>query len=178
MHYVEQRMLLSVIDRQWIDYLTGMEDLRQEIGLQAIAQRDPLIEYQRNAFQMFDELKATIQRTVVSQLFSISLQYEQQLRQIEAEARQRQLIAARAGVAGGQPQQAEAVRKPVNADIGRNDPCPCGSGRKFKVCHLGREAELAALMQARPDRAAVANDARPARGRPSPTPGPARSRKK
>jgi preprotein translocase subunit SecA len=180
MHYVEQRVLLSVIDRQWIDYLTGMEDLRQEIGLQAIAQRDPLIEYQRNAFRMFDELKETIQRTVVAQLFPISLQYEQQLRQIEAETRQRQLIAARAGVAGAEPTSAPAARKPVSADVGRNDPCPCGSGRKFKVCHLGREAELTALLQARPDgaAAAIAGGARPSRGRQAPTPQPARGRKK
>ena len=68
MRYVERRMMLSALDNQWIDYLTGMEDLRQEIGLQAIAQRDPLTEYQRNASIMFTELKENIQRDIVYQI--------------------------------------------------------------------------------------------------------------
>jgi preprotein translocase subunit SecA len=147
MRYVERRMMLGAIDRQWIDYLTGMEDLRQEIGLQAIAQRDPLIEYQRNAFQMFDELKANIQRDIVYQIVAVSTQYEQRMRQIEAEQQQRMLVAQRAGVPVEQVRNTRTVRNAVQLP-GRNDPCPCGSGKKFKACHLGREAELIALLQA------------------------------
>src|SRR6266540_1775426 len=74
MRYAERRMMLGAIDRQWVDYLTGMEDLRQEIGMQAIAQKDPLTEYQRNAFSMFDELKHNIQRDIVYQIIPVSFQ--------------------------------------------------------------------------------------------------------
>ncbi|MEN9937786.1 MAG: hypothetical protein RLZZ387_4365, partial [Chloroflexota bacterium] len=147
MRTVERRMMLGAIDRQWVDYLTGMEDLRQEIGLQAIAQRDPLIEYQRNAFGMFDELKSNIQRDIVYQIIPMSFQYEQHLRQIELEQQRRLQAAQQAGMSEEQARVARTVRKTIQLP-GRNDPCPCGSGKKFKQCHLGREGELIALLQA------------------------------
>jgi preprotein translocase subunit SecA len=159
MRLVERRMMLSAIDRQWIDYLTGMEDLRQEIGLQAVAQRDPLIEYQRNAYAMFEELKANIQRDIVYQIIPVSFQYEQHLRQVEAEQQRRLLAAQQAGAADGNAKGARTVRHSVRLP-GRNEPCPCGSGKKFKVCHWGREEELIALLQQRQadQHAAVAAD--------------------
>jgi preprotein translocase subunit SecA len=149
MRYVERRMMLGAIDRQWIDYLTGMEDLRQEIGMQAIAQRDPLLEYQRNAYGMFDELKRNIQRDIVYQIIPVSFQYEQYMRQVLAEQQQRLQVAQHAGESEEQAKAAKTVRKPVAAKIGRNDLCPCGSGKKFKHCHEGRDGELFALLQAR-----------------------------
>jgi preprotein translocase subunit SecA len=142
MRFVERRMMLGAIDSQWIDYLTGMEDLRQEIGLQAIAQRDPLVEYQRNASLMFVELKENIQRDIVYRIVPVSYQYEQHLRQIELEQQQRLAVAQRAGASEEQAKAARTVRKEL-PKVGRNDPCPCGSGKKFKHCHEGREAELA-----------------------------------
>ena len=148
MRYVERRMMLGAIDRQWIDYLTGMEDLRQEIGMQAIAQRDPLLEYQRNAYSMFDELKHNIQRDIVYQILPVSFQYEAYMRQVVAEQQQRLAQAQHAGETEEQAKSAKTVRKPAAAKIGRNDPCPCGSGKKFKQCHEGREGELFALLQA------------------------------
>jgi preprotein translocase subunit SecA len=149
MRYVERRMMLGAIDRQWIDYLTGMEDLRQEIGLQAVAQRDPLTEYQRNAYGMFDQLKTNIQREIVYQIIPVSFQYEQYLRQVLAEQQQRLNVAQQAGMTEEQAKAARTVRKPMQK-LGRNDRCPCGSGKKFKDCHLGREGELLALIQATP----------------------------
>ncbi len=146
MRYVERRMMLGAIDRQWVDYLTGMEDLRQEIGLQSVAQRDPLAEYQRAAYGMFDQLKANIQRDIVYQIIPVSFQYEQHLAQVEAEQRQRMQMAQKAGMSEEQAKAARTVRKAV-PKIGRNDRCPCGSGKKFKDCHLGREGELLALLQ-------------------------------
>jgi preprotein translocase subunit SecA len=163
MRYVERRMMLGAIDRQWIDYLTGMEDLRQEISLQAVAQRDPLTEYQRNAFQMFDQLKSNIQRDIVYQIIPVSFQYEQYLRQVMAEQQQRLNVAQQAGISEEQAKAARTVRK-TTPKLGRNDPCPCGSGRKFKDCHLGREGELVALLQAAPQgsaRRAGSGDAQP-----------------
>ena len=173
MRYIEQRMLLSTIDRQWIDYLTGMEDLRQEIGLQAIAQRDPLIEYQRNAYSMFEELKGNIQRDIVYSILPISFQYEDALRQAQLE-QERRLAAAQVSavpdesVAPAQP--VSGARRPQGAAPrsgpkltstsaprtvvnrvqlpGRNDLCPCGSGKKFKACHADRpETEILAILQ-------------------------------
>jgi preprotein translocase subunit SecA len=141
MRHVEQRMMLNTIDSQWIDFLTGMEDLRQEIGLQAIAQRDPLIEYQRNASLMFGELKENIQRDIVYRIIPVSYQYEQHMRQVEQEQQQRLAIAQQAGASEEQVKAAKTVRKDL-PKIGRNDQCPCGSGKKFKYCHEGRETEL------------------------------------
>jgi preprotein translocase subunit SecA len=168
MRYIERRMLLGVIDRHWVEYLTGMEDLRQEIGLQAIAQRDPLIEYQRNAYTLFEELKHNIERDVVYQIIHVSFQYEQTLRQIEAEQLKRMVAAQQAQVAESSDEP--AGKRPVRADNrlpGRNDPCPCGSGRKFKVCHLGREQELLAILQQQGGVAKSATTAQPtvARGK-------------
>ncbi|MEY2845188.1 MAG: hypothetical protein RL076_734 [Chloroflexota bacterium] len=169
MRTIERRLLLAIIDRHWVEYLTGMEDLRQEIGLQAIAQRDPLIEYQRNAFSMFEELKANIQREVVYQLIHVSYQYEDHLRQLEAEQLKRLVAAQKAQVQEStDTQAARTVRNDVRMP-GRNDPCPCGSGKKFKVCHLGREQELLAVMQNQASTAPVAkpttNSAPVARGK-------------
>ncbi|MDZ4717193.1 MAG: preprotein translocase subunit SecA [Roseiflexaceae bacterium] len=147
MRHVEQRMMLSTIDGQWIDFLTGMEDLRQEIGLQAIAQRDPLIEYQRNASIMFGELKENIQRDIVYRIIPVSYQYEQHMRQVELEQQQRLAIAQQAGASEEQVKAAKTVRKDL-PKIGRNDQCPCGSGKKFKYCHEGRESELIKLIPA------------------------------
>jgi preprotein translocase subunit SecA len=146
MRYVERRMMLGAIDRQWIDYLTGMEDLRQEISLQAVAQRDPLTEYQRNAYGMFDELKTNIQRDIVYQIIPVSFQYEQYLRQVVAEQQQRLNVAQQAGMTEEQAKVARTVRKAM-PKLGRNDRCPCNSGKKFKDCHLGREGELLTLLQ-------------------------------
>jgi preprotein translocase subunit SecA len=148
MRYVERRMMLGAIDRQWIDYLTGMEDLRQEIGMQAIAQRDPLVEYQRNAYGMFDQLKTNIQRDIVYQIIPVSFQYEAYMRQVVAEQQQRLQVAQHAGESEEQAKASRTVRK-ASGKIGRNDACPCGSGKKFKYCHEGREGELFALLQGR-----------------------------
>jgi preprotein translocase subunit SecA len=148
MRFVERRMMLGAIDRQWIDYLTGMEDLRQEIGMQAIAQKDPLTEYQRNAYGMFDQLKTNIQRDIVYQIIPVSFQYEQYMRQVVAEQQQRLQVAQHAGESEEQAKAARTVRK-AGAKIGPNDACPCGSGKKFKYCHKGREGELFALLQGR-----------------------------
>ncbi len=149
MRYVERRMMLAAIDRQWIDYLTAMDDLRQSINLQAFAQRDPLIEFKRKSFEMFDELKANITRDIVFHIIPASFQYEAYLRQIEAEQQQRLATAQRAGGSSEEQvnQTSRTVRKSVQMP-GRNDLCPCGSGKKFKQCHLGREQEIMHLIQA------------------------------
>jgi preprotein translocase subunit SecA len=148
MRYVERRMMLGAIDRQWVDYLTAMDELRQTINLQAYAQRDPLVEFKRHSFDMFEELKDNITHDIVYQILPSTFQYEDYLRRIREE-QERRLAAAQRADSGsaGTTRATRTVRKEVKMP-GRNDPCPCGSGRKFKQCHLGREEEIMPLLQA------------------------------
>ena len=146
MRFVERRMMLGAIDRQWIDYLTAMDELRQSIMLQAYAQKDPLVEFKRQSFTMFGALKENITRDVVHQMIPQSFAYERYLRQIEAEQQAR---LASAQTAGGSSEMENLAAKPQRKTItlpGRNERCPCGSGKKFKDCHLGREQEIAHLL--------------------------------
>ena len=148
MRLFERRLMLQAIDHQWIDYLTAMDELRQSIMLQAYAQRDPLVEFKRQSFMMFDHLKENITHDVVYQTIPQSFAYERFLRQEEAEHEAR-LASAR--IAGGSSELAnlpvKVQRKTVVAP-GRNERCPCGSGKKFKECHMGRENELMQLLNA------------------------------
>jgi preprotein translocase subunit SecA len=147
MRIVERRLMLGAIDRQWIDYLTAMDELRQSINLQAYAQKDPLTEFKRASFSMFDELKENITRDIVFNLMAASFQYEAYMRQIEAEQQQRLATAQRVGGSSEEEEieQAKVVHKQVEMP-GRNDVCPCGSGKKFKNCHIGREDEIMPLI--------------------------------
>jgi preprotein translocase subunit SecA len=97
---------------------------------------------------MFDELKTNIQRDIVYQIIPVSFQYEAYMRQVVAEQQQRLAVAQHAGETEEQAKAAKTVRK-TGGKIGRNDMCPCGSGKKFKFCHEGREGELFALLQGR-----------------------------
>ena len=147
MRFVERRMMLAAIDRQWIDYLTAMDELRQSIMLQAFAQRDPLVEFRRQSFQMFDQLKENITRDVVYQIINQTFAYERYLRQIEAEQQARLAMARQAGGSSEMANLAgKSARRKGPALPGRNDPCPCGSGKKFKQCHMGREQEILHLL--------------------------------
>jgi preprotein translocase subunit SecA len=120
---VEKSVMLSVIDNKWRDHLSEMDYLRAGIGLRAMGQRDPLTEYQREAFDMFSELVDSIKRDAVKYLFHVQLaQPASQPKRVEPNAT-------------GAKKQKQAV----SDKIGRNDPCPCGSGKKYKKCHLLKE---------------------------------------
>ncbi|HLG50133.1 MAG TPA: preprotein translocase subunit SecA [Chloroflexota bacterium] len=123
MRQVERLLMLQVIDRHWVEHLTAIEDLRQGIGLRAYGQRDPLVEYKAEAYRMFQSLLAAIRHDVVHSIYHVSLQREQQ------RPAQRRFQTNR--------QESEEPREPVRVGrkIGRNDPCPCGSGKKYKKCH-------------------------------------------
>lgn len=152
MRFIERRLMLAAIDRQWIDYLTAMDELRQTINLQAYAQRNPLVEFKKSSFEMFAELKDHITHDIVYQMIPTSYRYEEQLRAIEAE-HQRRLAAAQASGGSSETQNTVAKRKAPRTvqkefrEPGRNDPCPCGSGKKYKYCHLGRLDEIKHLLQ-------------------------------
>jgi preprotein translocase subunit SecA len=123
MRQAERVIMLRSIDNRWIHHLTALDQLREGIGLRAFAQRNPLVEYKREAFDAFDELMATIQADVAGMILNTRLE-----RQPATQKRPLNYSGASGGSAGSQH---EAVKK---NKIGRNDPCPCGSGKKFKQC--------------------------------------------
>jgi preprotein translocase subunit SecA len=133
---VERLVLLQTIDRKWIDHLYAMESLREGIGLRAYAQVSPLIEYQREGYEMFSQMLAEIQEEAVQVLFRLQVDPGAQLapRPIA-----RGLGGQRPAVTGGprnEPARAPvAVAEDAKRKPGRNDPCWCGSGKKYKKCH-------------------------------------------
>src|SRR5437773_4073925 len=148
MPLVEKDVMLRTIDWQWMEYLTQMEHFREGIGLRAYGQRDPLVEYKNEAFEMFNELRDRIQGSIVSGIFRVQVQRNQAppppkpvVRQI-VESGPGELDGS-GGRTNGEPKKRAAA--PVgaaagsasapNAKIGRNEPCWCGSGKKFKRCH-------------------------------------------
>src|SRR5438034_3549287 len=148
MPLVEKDVMLRTIDWQWMEYLTQMEHFREGIGLRAYGQRDPLVEYKNEAFEMFNELRDRIQGSIVSGIFRVQVQRNQAppppkpvVRQI-VESGPGELDGS-GGRTNGEPKKRAAA--PVgaaagsasapNAKIGRNEPCWCGSGKKYERCH-------------------------------------------
>ncbi len=125
---MERVILLRVIDRKWMDHIDDMDQLRQGIGLQAYGQRDPKVEYKMSAYEMFDEMTAGIQQDTVRLLYHIKV--EQKVEREEV-----------AKVTGTNKDDSgpRAPKKRVSEKIYPNDPCPCGSGKKYKQC-CGRRA--------------------------------------
>lgn len=129
-------LLLSAIDREWRDYLTAVDDLRREIGLEAVGQRDPKVEYKRRSYQMFADMRANIDRDVVDRFFRELVSHQDFVRQQEV-ALSQQVQMAQAGYQKVQREKGKGVE--VRRDlpkVGRNDLCPCGSGKKYKSCHM------------------------------------------
>ena len=120
---LERVILLKVIDRKWMDHIDDMDQLRQGIGLQAYGQRDPLVEYKMSGFDMFDEMTAAIQEDTVKLLFHVKV--EQKV--------EREEVAKVTGTNKDDTAKA-APKKRANDKIYPNDPCPCGSGKKYKQC--------------------------------------------
>ncbi|HKM43655.1 MAG TPA: preprotein translocase subunit SecA [Limnochordia bacterium] len=123
---IEKIVLLQITDQKWMNHLSDMDDLREGIGLRALAQRDPLLEYRLEAYEMFQEMVNSIQEDTITMLFKVRL------------AEERSYSQPKDRLAGARTNQGEgAVQKPRRVDqkVGRNDPCPCGSGKKYKKCH-------------------------------------------
>jgi len=122
MREVERVILLRVVDKKWMDHIDNMDQLRQGIGLRAYAQRDPVIEYQIEGYEMFEEMIRSIQEETISLLYRVK---------VEQNMPKREQVAQPVRATHG-----ESVKKPVvrGEKIGRNDPCPCGSGKKYKKC--------------------------------------------
>jgi preprotein translocase subunit SecA len=145
---LERIVLVRVIDGLWVEHLTAVDDMRRGIGLRAYSQRDPLNEFKVEAFRMFDELKAMIRRDVARTIFRVTVLRQPATAPAARRVESRPDVigsgsagagAAGAGVAAGVAAAGAAAgsRQPVRAatKIGRNDPCYCGSGKKYKRCH-------------------------------------------
>jgi preprotein translocase subunit SecA len=146
MREVERQIMLQVLDTQWKDHLANMDQLRQGIGLRAYAQKNPKQEYKRESFAMFEELLGNIKYETIRFLSHIQVASDEDMRKLEAQRRKEQegreyQHAQSANLAQEQGEQGEETRaapQPVQRlgpKVGRNDPCPCGSGKKYKQCH-------------------------------------------
>ncbi len=153
MRELERRVVLSVLDRKWREHLYEMDYLQEGIGLRAMAQRDPLVEYQREGFNMFAAMMDAIKEESVGYVFNIEVQVDEAedhgdgeaheivAKGLEAPSRPAQLQYTAPTVDGDQtagesaPQTVRNDPDDVYADVPRNAPCPCGSGKKYKRCH-------------------------------------------
>ena len=130
MREVERVVLLRVVDEYWMDHIDAMADLRQGIRLRAYAQTDPIIAYKKESLDMFEDMISSIQSETVRRLYSVRLKKDQEIKR----ERVAKATGESVGGDGTVKKQPRRVQK-----IGRNDPCPCGSGKKYKNC-CGRNA--------------------------------------
>ena len=131
MRVLERMVMLRTIDSLWIEHLTAMENLRQGIGLQGVGQRDPLVAYKTQGRTMFEELSGRIRNDIARTIFRVAVRQEgngrpRPVQQTIAPSQEQKQMAAAVGNRG---------QTSVATKVGRNDPCPCGSGKKYKRCH-------------------------------------------
>jgi preprotein translocase subunit SecA len=144
LRYLEKMIMLQSLDYHWKDHLLAIDQLKEGIGLRGYAQKNPLIEYQKEAYQMFLEMLDRIKKDTVQKLFAVQIAKEQEAKELKVERKQTFVMSRGEGPqAGGQTESGKGIT--VRRDgkkVGRNDPCPCGSGKKYKKCCLPREEEV------------------------------------
>ena len=132
---LEKIIMLQTIDVLWKDHLLNMDHLKEGIGLRGYGQKNPLHEYQREGFELFQEMSDRVQEDVVTKLFTVEVDQERsaaELEELEARQAPRQMMLSRGDGEG--PEPVVTVRRDGDK-VGRNEPCPCGSGKKYKRCH-------------------------------------------
>jgi preprotein translocase subunit SecA len=129
----ERMIMLQVVDTQWKDHLLAMDHLKEGIGLRGYGQRDPLVEYKRESFDMFEAMMDRVEDETLRYLFLMRTpeEEEEMIRQYQRRKRREQAQMQMIG-AGAAEKPQQVIRK---EKVGRNDPCPCGSGKKYKKCH-------------------------------------------
>jgi preprotein translocase subunit SecA len=146
MRHLEKAVMLQVLDTQWKDHLAAMDYLRQGIHLRGYAQKNPKEEYKRESFVLFSDMLNRIRHDVINLLAHVQVQAPQDVEELESQNRQPQEMhfVHPSLDTGGQPEQgddaagAAVAQKPMTRrqpKVGRNEPCPCGSGKKYKHCH-------------------------------------------
>ncbi len=136
MRHLERVITLQSIDNHWKDHLLAMDHLKEGIGLRGYGQLNPLQEYQREGFDMFAAMLDRFEADVVEKLYSVRIAAEEDVERLERQRRRERppLILAHGGDGDGAPPRPQQVKRD-GAKVGRNDPCPCGSGKKYKKCH-------------------------------------------
>jgi preprotein translocase subunit SecA len=147
LRYLEKVIMLQSIDHHWKDHLLAIDQLKEGIGLRGYGQKDPRIEYQKEAYQMFLEMLDRIKKDTVEKLYAIQIAKEQEVKEMKVERKQTFILsrgeAAQRG--GGETEDGKGVTvRREGKKVGRNDPCPCGSGKKYKKCCLIKESEARA----------------------------------
>jgi preprotein translocase subunit SecA len=132
---VEKVILLQMVDTHWKDHLLSMDHLKEGIGLRGYGQKNPLDEYKKEGYDLFMDMIETVKKQTVSNILSVRLMSEEDVERLEAERRKRQEqeMQMNMGAAGAE----QAAQQPIRREgdkIGRNAPCPCGSGKKYKKC--------------------------------------------
>jgi preprotein translocase subunit SecA len=131
-----REVLLSTFDQFWKDHLLNMDHLKEGINLRSYGQKNPLTEYKREAFNLYEMMRETIKRAIVERIFNVRLYTPEEIEEIQR--RQQEALEAQMRAHKEAQKAAEEGRKPIerkNVKVGRNEPCPCGSGKKFKHCH-------------------------------------------
>jgi preprotein translocase subunit SecA len=145
LRYLEKLIMLQSVDHHWKDHLLAIDQLKEGIGLRGYAQKDPRIEYQKEAYQMFLDMLERIKKDTIEKLFAIQIARDEEVKEMALPRRQTFFLSrgAEPGVtAGGETESGKGVT--VRRDgkkVGRNDPCPCGSGKKYKRCCLPKETQ-------------------------------------
>ena len=128
MREIERVVLLKNVDRYWMEHIDNMAELRDGIGLRAYGQKDPVVQYRLEGFDMFDQMVSSIREDTARMMLTVKLRTEEEPK--------REQVAKETGAAGAADgsEQKRPVRKTEAQKVGRNDPCPCGSGKKYKKC--------------------------------------------
>ncbi len=133
----ERELYLQILDKLWREHLLAMDHLKEGVSLRGFGQKDPKLEYKKEGFALFEDLLARISETFLTNIFRIQVQTRDEIEEMrekqEKEQEKRQMQYGR----GQARKKAETVQRKVEK-VGRNDPCPCGSGKKFKKCHWGK----------------------------------------
>ena len=134
-----KEILLSIFDQIWKDHLLSMDHIKEGVNLRAYAQKDPLTEYKRESFNLFESMRSEVKKSIVENIFTVQLYSQEEMAELKKQ-QQAQLEAqleAHKAEQKAQEEMVEGKSQPVRRKnkVGRNDPCPCGSGKKFKQCH-------------------------------------------
>jgi preprotein translocase subunit SecA len=128
MSYLMKVIMLQAIDTHWKEHLLSMDHLREGIGLRGYGQKDPVREYQREGYEMFMEMIGRVKMDTLEKLCLVRIQREEEVEEIRQKQKQDYILSR------GEDTPAHQTVKRESEKIGRNDPCPCGSGKKYKKC--------------------------------------------
>jgi preprotein translocase subunit SecA len=131
---VERHVMLQVVDQSWKDHLLALDHLKEGINLRGYGQRDPLNEYKKESYELFEAMRESIEDTILRRVFRVEPVSQEEMMEQERRRRDAARRALNFSSAGAPGQRPQTVTRDADK-VGRNDPCPCGSGKKYKKCH-------------------------------------------